>query len=184
MITRSEPEAYYGYNIQYGNNFRLRAVEPEDVELLFRVESDPRSGTIAEFGAPMSRQLLTEYALNYDADPYRSGQLRLVIELHGDVVGLLDIFDISMRNRSGEVGIYIIPEYRMEGVALHALEEGAKYCRQYLGLRNLMAKVLERNDKSHALFVKAGYRTVGKLLDWQFFDGDYQSVTIYQLRLS
>ncbi|MDE6247158.1 MAG: GNAT family N-acetyltransferase [Muribaculaceae bacterium] len=183
MINRSEPESYFGYNVQYGDNFSLRGVEPEDVDLLFKIESDPKSGTIAEFGAPLSRHLLTEYALNYDADPFKSGQLRLIISLHSDVVGLLDIFDISPRNRTAEVGIYILPEFRMEGVALHALEEGAKYCAQHLGLRSLMAKVLESNDKSHALFVKAGYRTVGKLTDWQFFNGTYQSVTIFQLKL-
>ena len=58
---------------------RLRALEPEDAEMMYEAESDPAAWRYSDYLAPMSREMLREYALTYDADPLRSGQLRLII---------------------------------------------------------------------------------------------------------
>ncbi|MDE5849776.1 MAG: GNAT family N-acetyltransferase, partial [Muribaculaceae bacterium] len=56
---------------------RLRALEPEDADMMYDAESDEAAWRYSDYLAPMSLELLREYALTYDADPFRSGQLRL-----------------------------------------------------------------------------------------------------------
>lgn len=98
------------------NILRLRAVEPDDADMMWEVESD--SGQWIENGmsAPYSRKNLKDYAETYDADPIRAGQLRLVIErkMNGgnETVGLIDLYDISSLWRTAYVGIYILEKNR------------------------------------------------------------------------
>ncbi len=80
---------------------KLRPVEPEDAETMWIVESDSEQWMQNGMSAPLSRQNLTDYALSYDADPVRAGQLRLIIESKPEkgIIGIADLYDISVQHR-------------------------------------------------------------------------------------
>lgn len=171
----------------------LRAVEPDDADVMFAFESDSEQWRDNGMYAPFSRHNLRNYAENYDADPIRAGQLRLVIQYKkqpadgstrpGPVVGLVDLFDISAVNRTAFVGIYVCPDLRRMGVASRALALIEEYSRQLLNLRMLAAKVSGGNLPSQYLFAEAGYEKAGELRDWILSGGVSCPLLIFLKRL-
>ena len=156
----------------------IRALEPEDADFMYEVESDEEAWRYSDYIAPMSREILRQYALTYDADPFRSGQLRLVIELDGIPAGLLDLFDISPRHLRADCGIYVLLACRRRGVAVEALRLLKDYCRTRLGLHQLTATVADSNEPALKTFEKAGFKVTGKRPDWIRNADSYESVCL------
>jgi diamine N-acetyltransferase len=62
-----------------GSRVRLRALEPDDIDLLYAWENDPRVWGVSGTLAPFSREVLREFIDNQRFDIFRTGQMRLVI---------------------------------------------------------------------------------------------------------
>lgn len=60
---------------------RLRALEPEDLELLYRWENNPELWSLGNTMSPYSRYILKEYIRESHRDIFDLKQLRLMIEL-------------------------------------------------------------------------------------------------------
>lgn len=166
-------------------NVRLCALEPDDVELIMSIENDSESWIFSGVSAPVSHNALVQYALDYDADPLKTGQLRLTIKIDGtqNPVGLIDLFEIDFINSHAFVGIYVIKQFRNQGIAGRALKALAPYTHEVLNLNSLCAKVCTSNDISLNLFEKAGYVKKGVLSDWIRCSDRSYSVALMQLML-
>lgn len=165
---------------------RLRALEPSDADRLYIWENDPEMRLHGSAAAPWSRHQLWEYATNYDADPIRSGQLRLVIERTegNEAVGCIDLYDIDSRNRHAFVGIMIAREHRQKGYAREAMLQIADYCTCSLGLHSLAATVAADNTPSLKLFASCGFSRRGTLYNWlRIGSGNYADAVILQIDL-
>ena len=64
----------------------LRALEPEDLELLYRIENDVELWNVGTSNVPYSRWTLHEYIANSTGDIYTDHQVRLMIENDADAV--------------------------------------------------------------------------------------------------
>lgn len=173
----------------------LRAVEPEDADRLYIWENNrdiwPYGGT----RAPLSRHQLWEYANNYDANPFSSGQLRLIIEACREnsadgamtgrqPCGTIDLYEIDPLNSRAFVGIMVIPAMQGKGIALESLRMLEEYCRDTLGLTLLAADVPSDNLPSINLFRSAGYILTGDRPSWFRRDNGFVSCTQFQKRLN
>lgn len=163
-------------------DIRLRALEPEDAEMLYMADNEDSAVICSDMSAPLSLQLLRDYAANYDADPFRAGQLRLVAETDR-AVGLLDFYDISARDRHAKIGVLILPEYRGCGLGGSLVEAAKAYARRHLGLESLLALVHADNIVSSRLFLNAGFEECGMLRRWHFADGALHDVLVLQTLL-
>lgn len=157
---------------------RLRALEPEDADMMFAAESDDSAWRWSDYIAPLSREMLRQYALTYDADPFRAGQLRLIIDLNGEAAGIIDLFAISPRHLRADTGIFILPAFRGKGLATQALLLLKEYSLQRLGLHQLTATVAEQNEAALSIYEKAGFEKIGKLPDWLRTNDGYISATL------
>ncbi len=54
----------------------LRALEPEDLDFLFRLENDPEIWKYSENQRPLSKNRLKKYLDHAHLDPFKIGQLR------------------------------------------------------------------------------------------------------------
>lgn len=164
---------------------RLRPVEPEDALAMWEMESDPTQWIQNGMMAPFSLRNLREYALQYRADPFAEGQLRLMLvdKNVAEPVGIVDLYDISASNRTAWVGIYIRPAFRGNGLGKKALQMLEDYCRRLLNLRILAAKIASGNVASLRLFAKAGYTECGRLRDWLVSADRSQDILIFQKHL-
>lgn len=59
----------------------LRALEPEDLEILYQWENDPKIWQSGHTLTPFSRFVLKQYLENSHLDIYQTKQLRFIIEL-------------------------------------------------------------------------------------------------------
>jgi diamine N-acetyltransferase len=161
----------------------LRALEPGDLDLLYRWENDFEQWATTAATSPMSRHQLWQYIQNYDADIFAAKQIRFVIvESDSDKqVGTIDVFDFSPADRRAYVGIYIAEEYREKHYGLKALALLERYATEAIGMHQLVALTSVRNDASLALFKTAGFKSCGKLHSWlRRSGGVYEDVIIWQ----
>lgn len=166
-----------------GDKMALRAPEPCDVDMMFLWENDRSVWPHGRTRAPMSRQMLWEYVHNYDADILAAGQSRMVIDIDGDAVGMVDLYDIDVLNRRAGVSIMIGKPYRNAGNGLAALKLLAEYAHKDLGLHQLWAVVSSDNAPSRALFAAAGYSVSGCLRSWVRIGEHYTDAYVHQLLL-
>ncbi len=147
---------------------KLRALEPEDLDLLYRWENDGTFWSAGNTLAPYSRFALRQYLESQTADLYTTKQLRLMIVLKGAGrgIGMLDMFDFDpYHNRTG-VGMLIDSSCQEKGFGSQALELFIQYAFHFLKLKQIYCNIAEDNEKSLALFQKQGFRISGKLQSW------------------
>ena len=146
----------------------LRALEPEDIELLYRWENDEEIWTVSHTLAPFSRHSLTLYIQNSYQDIYESRQLRMMMETsEGKTVGAIDLFDFDPYHALAGMGILVHhPDDRSKGYAKAALELMIRYCFEKLQLHQLFANILTDNKESLNLFLKAGFELSGTKKAW------------------
>ena len=159
---------------------QLRALEPEDLDMLYIWENTPPLWIHGNSLSPYSRMALRQYINEtQQTDIYESKQLRLIIELMEDksAVGVIDLYDFDIRNSRAGVGILIDSNYRNRGYAAQVLT-----IFNFLALHQLYAHILASNEISLHLFQKAGYKETGVLTNWvQTKKGIFENVHIVQL---
>lgn len=165
-----------------GEHIKLRALEPEDLDVLFAAENDSSywgfSGTLA----PFSRDLLRKYIANAQQDIFEARQLRLAIVNNGEgqVIGLIDLFDYHPLYRRAGVGILVLGEHQKSGVASEALRLCMQYAFKHLELHQLFANIPVGNEGSIRLFQKLGFERTGMQKDWIRNNGKFVDVGMYQ----
>jgi len=148
---------------------KLRAVEPEDLELLYTWENDNRYWIISNTVSPFSKYTLKRYIENSHKNIYETGQLRLMIEhiKSGATIGAIDIFDFDPFHMRAGLGILIADESsRRKGYASMALACLIEYCFTTLQLHQLFCNILSNNHESMELFRKHGFSETGVKKDW------------------
>ena len=88
-----------------GEIINLRALEPEDLELLFNIENNKEFWEISTTITPYSKFILRQYLENSHRDIYDVKQLRLVIckAADNEPVGLIDLFDFDPRHKRAAI---------------------------------------------------------------------------------
>jgi diamine N-acetyltransferase len=156
-----------------GTATRLRALEPEDIELLYRWENDPTIWGVSGTTAPFSRHTLERFIDEQTFDIYATRQLRLVIErkehdkMASSAVGLIDLFEFDPDNRRAGVGILIHDFHeRQHGYGADALEVLCTYVHEVLGLHQLWCNIGKSNTASKRLFQHVGFTLCGTKREW------------------
>jgi diamine N-acetyltransferase len=150
-------------------DIKLRALEPEDLELLYEWENDDSNWIISNTIAPFSKYILKRYLENSHKNIYETGQLRLMIDHVPDniTIGTIDIFDFDPFHERAGLGILIANDaYRRRGYASMALTCLIEYCFKTLHLHQLYCNILANNSESMELFKKQGFIQTGQKKDW------------------
>ena len=161
----------------------LRAIEPEDIDLLYIWENDPEIWEVSHTLVPYSKYILALYIQNADKDIYESKQLRLMIDTaDGKTVGAIDLFDFDPYHSRVGIGLLIHnKEDRSKGYASSALELVIGYCFKKLKIHQLYANIGISNQISISLFEKFGFRNCGTKKDWNFTENGWEDELIMQL---
>ncbi len=162
----------------------LRAIEPEDLELLYEWENNGDYWTISNTITPFSKYTLKRYIKNSHKSIYETGQLRLMI-VHAEdkvTIGTIDIFDFDPFHSRAGLGILIArEEYRRKGLASMALKCLVDYCFDTLHLHQLYCNILGNNSESMDLFKKAGFTETNVKKDWIKTASGYLDEHFFQL---
>mgnify|MGYP001157833599 CR=1 FL=1 len=159
----------------------LRAIEPEDLDLLYLIENDQELWDIGITNVPYSRYALHQYLANASGDIYTDRQVRLVIcDEEGQTVGLVDLFDFNPRHKRAEVGIVIQKAYRDQGFGIAAIRQLIIYAQRILHLRQIYALVSTKNERSIKVFKEVGFQCNAELVDWLYDGEQYVNVIVMQ----
>ena len=160
---------------------RLRALEPEDLELLYRIENDDVLWRVGATNVPYSRYVLHDYIANTRSDIYADRQLRLMIESEEhNVVGIIDLVNFEPRHLRAEIGVVVVADSRRQGYASAALRELCRYAQETLHLHQLYAIIDVENTAAVELFRKSGFDIENTLKNWLYTGADYHDAVLMQ----
>ena len=162
---------------------KLRAIEPEDLDLLYHIENDVELWNVGTSNVPYSRYLLHDYVANAKNDIYTDRQVRMMVENEeGNVIRGVDLVSFDPANRRAEVGIIIMNDYRRQGYGAAVIDAIKDYALRILHLHQLYAYVDCDNNASMGLFEKTGFCESAKIKDWLFDGVKYHDSVLFLYR--
>lgn len=161
---------------------RLRALEPNDIDLLYHWENDTSLWGVSSTLTPFSRHMLREYIDASQTDIYAAKQLRLMIEdkIQQKTVGSIDLYDFDAHNRRAGIGIFVAEDFQQKHLATKALGILLTYCKSMLLLHQVYVEVPVGNAASMTLFQHASFTIVGTKKDWILRESAYEDVVVMQ----
>lgn len=167
--------------LQFGK-VRFRALEPEDIDLLYEWENDAEIWEVSNTLEPFSKYILAKYIKESRRDIYESKQVRMIIEtLESRAIGAIDLFDFDPFHFRAGVGILIHDEKdRKLGYATDALQLLCTYATNYLRLHQLYANISEENTASIQLFTNNGFELCGTKKDWRNTANGWKAELMFQ----
>lgn len=160
----------------------LRAIEPEDLDLLYRIENDRNLWNVGTTNVPYSRYTLHDYIANAADDIYVDRQVRMMIEnAEGEIVGIIDIVNFDPGNCRAEVGLIILDAFRRKGYGSSALKQIEQYALNVLHLHQIFVFADIKNEASVNLFKSMGYQESAQIKDWLYDGREYHDAMLMQL---
>ncbi|MCF8387859.1 MAG: GNAT family N-acetyltransferase [Bacteroidales bacterium] len=167
------------------DEIKLRAPEPEDIDLLYEWENDASIWHLSNTKSPYSRFDLEQYILNSNKDIYSARQVRFMIVLSlrekETTIGSIDLFDFDPDNKRAGIGILIAENHRNKGFAGKALDILIDYCRMHLHLHQLFCNITDGNSTSRKLFENKGFRHIGVKKEWTRINKKWVDEHMFQL---
>ena len=163
---------------------RLRALEPEDVDVLYQWENDMKIWNVSDTLTPFSKYILNKYIENSHLDIFQLKELRLMID---DIkakqpIGLIDLFDFDPYHSRAGIGILIYDdEKRRLGFATSALDLFIYYAFRTLGLHQIYCNIGANNQASLNLFTNFGFEIIGVKKDWRKTIDGWEDEYVLQL---
>ena len=161
-------------------NLKLRALEPNDLELVYEVENDKSLWVYSNTSSPFSRHTLKKFIENSHLDIIEHKQLRMVIADDEQSYGFIDLYDYDFINRRVGLGIIIFKKYRSKGIGLSSLQLTENYLLEHVPIHQVYANISSKNKESISLFEKSGFVNIGLKKDWIFYNNKFNDELLFQ----
>jgi len=165
-----------------GKNISLRAMEPDDVDILFDWENDPLIWQVSNTYIPFSKHFLQQFIANSNNDLFADRQLRLMIVSRKSktCIGTLDFFEFDPMHRRVGLGILVSEKYRKNGFASEAVLIASQYAFEILNIHQIFVHVTTDNPASIKLFSNSGFVQTGIKKDWILSNNVWKDVCFMQ----
>jgi diamine N-acetyltransferase len=163
----------------------LRALEPEDLDVLLQLENDSSLWKYSNRTEPFSRDLLQKYIDQQEQDIFEVKQKRFVVSYPDQTpIGFVDLFDFEPLHRRAGIGVIIHPDHQGKGYAKRALELVEEFAKKQLNLHSLFANIAVENSASLKVFESCEFRRIAEKKEWNFYEGRFHDEYLYQKLLS
>ena len=163
------------------NEYILRALEPDDIDILYDIENDKSLWKYSNTSSPFSKHSLKKFIENSHLDIIEHKQVRLVLSDKNNLpFGFIDLFKYDMINKRAGVGVIIFEKYRSKGLGSISLDLIENYVKKYIPIHQLYANISSENIESIKLFEKHNYLKVGNKKDWIYYNNKYFDELLYQ----
>ena len=141
--------------VLHGDICTLRSVESKDIDTILLWENDPALAPFSAPHEPYSRSDIEQFVRDEQSGFFTNKQLRLIIEIEGQSIGAIDLFDYD--GAQAEVGILIYDKQdRCRGYASETLRMVMNHADEWC-IKQLKAVVADENLASRALFERCGF---------------------------
>jgi diamine N-acetyltransferase len=160
---------------------KIRAMEPEDLDLLYEIENDTALWDVGTTNVPYSRYALHDYVAHASNDIYADRQVRFMIDNEQEeTIGIMDMVNFNPKHQRAELGIVIMNKFRGLGYGQAALREVVKYAQSVLHLHQLYVIVDVENKASIQLFQEQGFEQGAILKQWLYDGQKYHDALFLQ----
>jgi len=161
---------------------KLRAPEPEDLDVFYKWENDTDLWAFGSTLVPYSRYELKQY-ISSSRDIYEARQVRFIIEKKPElkIIGSVDLYDYEPHHARAAVGILIDLKYQKQGFANETLFLICEYAFSFLKMHQLYAYIPVGNKPSKKLFERCGFKTKGVFPEWIRTTDGYEDVQLVSL---
>lgn len=163
----------------------LRALEPKDLDILYKWENNPTIWQLGQTMKPFSKDVLSKYLQTAHLDIFETRQIRFVIykiKKHDVPLGFIDLFDFDPQHERAGIGILIGEEFeRKKGFAKEALDLMCQYSFDILHLHQLYCTIDASNQPSISLFKRSGFVRTGERIDWIKTKKGWETEYFFQL---
>ena len=160
---------------------KLRAMEPEDLDMLYQIENDSSIWHVGTNNVPYSRYALHDYIAHASGDIYSDKEVRLMIDNeNNETVGIVDLVNFSPQHQRAEIGIVIKDGCRNFGYANAAIRKIMSYAHDIVHLHQLYAIIEVSNEISLSLFESLGFSQDIRLKEWTFNGTTYTDAVMMQ----
>jgi diamine N-acetyltransferase len=169
-----------------GTKVSLRALEPDDVDILYKWENDRAIWHLSSMITPLSRFTLEQYVMSAGQDIYSTRQVRMMIDLVNPengvkTIGSIDLFEFEPAHMRAGVGILIHDGFRGKGYASEALSLLMRYAFETIHLHQLFANISTDNTESIRLFESKGFKFIGTKKEWNRIRNNWLDESMFQL---
>lgn len=161
----------------YGKKVVLRAMEPEDCELVRDMFNDPEiENLVVGWAFPLSKYGQQKWYEKHFADQ----DFRFIIETAEDgAVGVATLLDIDWKNRMAEHGIKLAnKERRGKGIGTDAVMAIMRYAFDELGLNRLNGSWFPENVASKNMYMKCGWKEEGVRRNYVYKRGAWRDLVM------
>ncbi|HBI7385896.1 TPA: spermidine N1-acetyltransferase [Listeria monocytogenes] len=151
-------------------DLKLRPLEREDLKFVHRLNNDAK---IMSYWFEEPYEAFVELQELYDKHIHDQSERRFILELDGQMVGLVELMESDYIHRRAEFQIIIDPKFQGHGYAVSATKLAMKYAFHVLNLHKLYLVVDKVNEKAIHVYEKVGFIREGELIDEFFVDGTY-----------
>ena len=151
-------------------DLKLRPLEREDLKFVHRLNNDAK---IMSYWFEEPYEAFVELQELYDKHIHDQSERRFILELDGQMVGLVELMEIDYIHSRAEFQIIIDPKFQGHGYAVSATKLAMKYAFHVLNLHKLYLVVDKVNEKAIHVYEKVGFIREGELIDEFFVDGTY-----------
>lgn len=165
---------------------RLRAPEPEDLEVMYRMENNPSLWAVSCTTVPYSRFMLRQYLEQATGDIFTDKQVRLMVERlsDGEVVGCVDLTNYEPLHARAEIGMAVASDCQGQGLGGRALRLLCQYAFHHLHLHQLVAYIPADNEACLQMFRREGFTRHLLLKEWlSCAGGTYKDAILVQCLL-
>jgi len=114
------------------NEYILRALEPDDLDILYDTENDKSLWKYSNTSSPFSKHSLKKFIENSHLDIIEHKQVRLVLSDKNNLpFGFIDLFKYDMINKRAGVGVIIFEKYRSKGLGSISLDLIENYVKKW-----------------------------------------------------
>ncbi|PRB00846.1 hypothetical protein CQ044_18030 [Microbacterium sp. MYb64] len=154
----------------------LRARTEADLDALYTIASDLDTWEERNPGRPTARtrEAWQARVIEREADPANS--MNFVIDVDGDAVGNVGLFDVDEVARHAEVGIALIPSARGKGIGTEAMARILEFAFVRGNLRRVHLEVIASNAAAIRSYEKAGFVVEGRQREHAWVRGQYEDI--------
>ncbi|WP_286033939.1 GNAT family N-acetyltransferase [Fusobacterium necrogenes] len=158
-----------------GKVVTLRAIEKEDLELLREMLNDSEmENLVVGWSFPVSKYQQEKWYENSIND---KNNLRFIVEVEGEALGLATLTDIDWKNRKAFHGMKLAKQSnRRRGIGRDTVMAIMKYAFDELQLNRLDGSWFEENIPSKTMYMKCGWKEEGRLREYIFKNGRYRDL--------
>lgn len=163
----------------------LRPFEPGDLDDFHAYRSRPDVNRYL-YGECVTREESAELLVTLVSDNELTGEgQRLALAIHlpeaGKVIGSAVLKWLSEKDRQGEIGYSLNPEFGGHGYATEAARTMLKLGFEDLGLHRIIAQCDPRNEPSWRLMERLGMRREAHFRQNEIFKGEWGGLFVYAI---